>query len=384
METLLFVNPRPARRPWHPWSGFIGLDEPAWNLVPLCRMAPLKRRPSSCQCHQGVKKSRCEAREKTTEENSFRVAVDAAGFRPEEIHVQESNGVVTVQARQQEHCQGGTVNKRMFRRVQLPFNVQKNGLTSRLSRSGQLILEAPLQVQPSLEEAKKNQQVPSKYAAPAADKVEEASGNQPEAETLAKEPVPDKTEEHVEQNAKHVRNEGTTPTVHVVDLEEEHVPECGAHAATNGESRSTETEQDQATQVKDDAAVTKTGDDQETGTAANPDPEKDDDSSQDQEIAVQVTRSEAATDVFRVSADVRDFLPQDVSVKVADGVVTVQAVHEESSPEGSSTRSLLRRFTLPERVDPDQVTSRLTRRGQLIVEAPVGGERAVVNTAAVL
>ncbi|XP_037079493.1 body wall muscle protein HR-29-like [Pollicipes pollicipes] len=68
--------------------------------------------------------------------------------------------------------------------------------------------------------------------------------------------------------------------------------------------------------------------------------------------------------------NVSDFQPE-MSVKLESGVVMVHAARDETLGDGGSTYRLMRQFVLPHRVDPDRVTSLLTRAGQLVIGAPV-------------
>uniref|UniRef100_A0A6B0V0M8 Putative heat shock hsp20 protein n=1 Tax=Ixodes ricinus TaxID=34613 RepID=A0A6B0V0M8_IXORI len=77
-------------------------------------------------------------------------------------------------------------------------------------------------------------------------------------------------------------------------------------------------------------------------------------------------------DNFALKLDVRGFVPQKISVKTVGNSVEVHARHEEKDPEGRGfvMREFRRKYTLPDDVDPESVTSQLTGRGLLAVEAP--------------
>lgn len=76
---------------------------------------------------------------------------------------------------------------------------------------------------------------------------------------------------------------------------------------------------------------------------------------------------------FVVNVDVRDYRPEELTVQVTkdDGFVVVEGSHEERADEhGLVRRQFTRRYKLPNGVDPDAVTSRLTAEGVLQVSAP--------------
>ncbi|XP_050543855.1 alpha-crystallin A chain-like [Daktulosphaira vitifoliae] len=80
---------------------------------------------------------------------------------------------------------------------------------------------------------------------------------------------------------------------------------------------------------------------------------------------------------FKVNLDVQQFKPEEVNVKVANGFVVVEGKHEERSDEhGYISRQFTRRYKLPENVDPNMVTSKLSSDGVLSVGAP---KKAIEN-----
>lgn len=77
---------------------------------------------------------------------------------------------------------------------------------------------------------------------------------------------------------------------------------------------------------------------------------------------------------FAVNVDVHDYLPEELSVQVTkdDGFVVVEGSHEERPDEhGLVRRHFTRRYKLPDGVDPDTITSKLTPEGVLQVWAPI-------------
>jgi len=69
----------------------------------------------------------------------------------------------------------------------------------------------------------------------------------------------------------------------------------------------------------------------------------------------------------------KDFAPDNLKVTIKDGVLTVDAKHEEVSEDGHHRRyqEVSRRFTLPQGVDAKQVKSHLDAHGVLKIEAPL-------------
>jgi HSP20 family molecular chaperone IbpA len=77
-------------------------------------------------------------------------------------------------------------------------------------------------------------------------------------------------------------------------------------------------------------------------------------------------------DGFEVSMDVKEFSPNEITVKAADDrSVIIEGKHEErKDPHGYIARHFTRRYTLPEGYDPNTIMSELTPDGILKVKAP--------------
>lgn len=77
-------------------------------------------------------------------------------------------------------------------------------------------------------------------------------------------------------------------------------------------------------------------------------------------------------DKFQVNLDVQHFAPEEITIKTADGYLIVEAKHEERQDDhGFISRSFTRRYALPEGVEPDLVTSKLSTDGVLSIVAPL-------------
>lgn len=76
-------------------------------------------------------------------------------------------------------------------------------------------------------------------------------------------------------------------------------------------------------------------------------------------------------DGFQVSLNVKNFKPEEVSVKIADNNIIVEAKHEERNEDDSFvSRHFSRRYTLPENCSIKDVVSTLSADGVLTVRAP--------------
>uniref|UniRef100_A0A1B6EPF9 SHSP domain-containing protein n=1 Tax=Cuerna arida TaxID=1464854 RepID=A0A1B6EPF9_9HEMI len=76
-------------------------------------------------------------------------------------------------------------------------------------------------------------------------------------------------------------------------------------------------------------------------------------------------------DGFKVSLDVQQFKPEELSVKVVDDYICIEGKHEERSDEhGFVSRQFTRRYKLPDNVDVSALKSNLSSDGVLQLQAP--------------
>lgn len=79
----------------------------------------------------------------------------------------------------------------------------------------------------------------------------------------------------------------------------------------------------------------------------------------------------ADKDKFVVTLDVQQFRPEEINVKVVDNSIVVEAKHEEKEDEhGWISRQFIRKYTVPEQCDIQQVESQLSSDGVLTIAAP--------------
>lgn len=74
---------------------------------------------------------------------------------------------------------------------------------------------------------------------------------------------------------------------------------------------------------------------------------------------------------FRVNLDVQQFKPDEISVKIVEDCIVVDAKHEEQQDNhGYISRQFTRRYKVPSDVDIDATKSKLSSDGILTLEAP--------------
>ena len=86
-----------------------------------------------------------------------------------------------------------------------------------------------------------------------------------------------------------------------------------------------------------------------------------------------MSRVECDADTYRILVNVQQFRPEDLVIKTVDDCVIVEANHEAKTPDGRSysNKSFSQSFNLPRGMDPESVTSALSKEGVLIISAPL-------------
>ena len=85
----------------------------------------------------------------------------------------------------------------------------------------------------------------------------------------------------------------------------------------------------------------------------------------------EVIRVKQDADKMEVSLDTAQYRPDELSVSVSDGTVTVEGKHEEKAEDGSKmvARQFVRKYTLPAGAKPEEVVSNLSSDGVLVIPA---------------
>merc|ERR1712106_386536 len=78
-------------------------------------------------------------------------------------------------------------------------------------------------------------------------------------------------------------------------------------------------------------------------------------------------------DTYKILVNVQDYDPEELEVKTTGTTVSVKAKHDETLSDGRtySTKSFDQSFTLPKGVNPDDVSSGLSKDGILTISAPL-------------
>jgi HSP20 family molecular chaperone IbpA len=86
-----------------------------------------------------------------------------------------------------------------------------------------------------------------------------------------------------------------------------------------------------------------------------------------------ISRIQYDDDHYKILVNVCDFRPEDIIVKTVGGAVNLEAKREEKTSDGHSysSRNISQSFTLPRGVNPESVTSAMSKDGVLTISAPL-------------
>merc|ERR1712106_226930 len=86
-----------------------------------------------------------------------------------------------------------------------------------------------------------------------------------------------------------------------------------------------------------------------------------------------ISRVQYDDDTYKILVNVEKYKPEELVIKTVDNTVLVEAKHEEKTSDGRSyaTQSFNQSFTLPRGVNPESVSSSLSKEGVLIISAPL-------------
>lgn len=92
-------------------------------------------------------------------------------------------------------------------------------------------------------------------------------------------------------------------------------------------------------------------------------------------ITQKVTGKEATVQAdknnFEVTLDMKQFAPEEISVKVIGKHVVIEAKHEKEDEFGSVSKQFIRKYLIPKQYDIDQLKSALSSDGVLKITTPI-------------
>jgi len=86
-----------------------------------------------------------------------------------------------------------------------------------------------------------------------------------------------------------------------------------------------------------------------------------------------ISQVHVENDTYKIVVNVQSYKPEEIVIKTINNTVKVDAKHEEKGSNGQifSTQSFSQSFSLPPGVDPESVSSGLSKEGVLTISAPL-------------
>jgi len=265
------------------------------------------------------------------DDDQFQIALNTSDYRPEDLDVKVEGNTIIITAKQEVEESGGTRTRVFEQKFSLPSGVKPELVKSTLSRDGTLTVTAPrgnVAAQSSATHSIENR-MDKVMSPPNWDKTEPKPGSY--SQKYQPSSFPDRKEE---PRLKH---------------------------QTQG-SLFAEPDKffDDSSVFERDRSKSLFNHDERSLFAAN-----------SEETGVSKVQYDDKN--YNILVNVENFKPEELVIKTIDNTVHVEAKHEEKTSDGRSysTRSFSQSFTLPRGVNPESVTSALSKQGVLTISAPL-------------
>lgn len=291
------------------------------------------------------------------DDNTFQISLDAQMYRPDDLDVKVEGNNIIITAKQEVKEAGGTRTRVFEQKFSMPSGVQGDKVSSSLTRDGVLVITAPRggntsanSYTNSIENSMNKVLNPSSWG--------EEDRKREVLTTHQREPVP--TPHHQRESAPLSTRQGSI-------FDRPSLLDDGGFF---------DRKEDSFFDRKEDSIFDRKGSlfDNERSIIAN------------NSEASGVSRVEYDDHNYKIHVNVQNFSPEELVVKTVDQTVKVDAKHEEKTGDGHtySTKSFSQSFTLPRGVNPDSISSALSKDGVLTISAPLppalksnNGERMV-------
>merc|ERR1712179_22924 len=262
------------------------------------------------------------------DDDKFQISLDVTSYRPEDLDVKVEGNSIIITAKQEIQEQGGTRTRVFEQKFSLPSGVKAELVKSSLTREGVLMITAP----------KGNVAAKQSYTESVENKMDKVLLD------------PNSWEEDDRRRASHFDSAFN-------DMRKGSAFDSALSSTRQGtsmfdSSRSSILDRDRSGSLFDR--------DERSLFAANSEQNG-------------ISRVQYDDDSYKILVNVENYNPEELVIKTVDNTVTVEAKHEEKTPEGRSysTQSFNQSFTLPRGVNPESVTSALSKEGVLTITAPL-------------
>jgi len=253
------------------------------------------------------------------DDDKFQISLDVTSYRPEDLDVKVEGNSIIITAKQEIQEQGGTRTRVFEQKFSLPSGVKAELVKSSLTREGVLMITAP----------KGNVAAKQSYTESVENKMDKVLD-------------PNSWEEDDRRRASNF------------DSAFNNMRKGSAFDSALSSTR-------QGSSILDSSRPGSVFDrDERSLFAANSEQNS-------------ISRVQYDDDSYKILVNVENYNPEELVIKTVDNTVIVEAKHEEKTPEGRSysTQSFNQSFTLPRGVNPESVTSALSKEGVLTITAPL-------------
>jgi len=261
------------------------------------------------------------------DDDKFQISLDVTSYRPEDLDVKVEGNSIIITAKQEIQEQGGTRTRVFEQKFSLPSGVKAELVKSSLTREGVLMITAP----------KGNVAAKQSYTESVENKMDKVLD-------------PNSWEEDDRRRASNFDSAFN-------DMRKGSAFDSALSSTRQGSSmfdssRSSILDRDRSGSLFDR--------DERSLFAANSEQNG-------------ISRVQYDDDSYKILVNVENYNPEELVIKTVDNTVIVEAKHEEKTPEGRSysTQSFNQSFTLPRGVNPESVTSALSKEGVLTITAPL-------------
>jgi len=289
------------------------------------------------------------------DDDKFQISLDAKDYKPEDLDVKVEGNTIIITAKQELEEAGGTRTRVFEQKFSLPSGVAAELVRSSLSRQGVLTITAPRGQ--AARQAQYSETIESK-----ADRVldpktwEKEKKPQTVIEEKKKETFFDDVRRDSEERRKDFFDDFQKDSL-FSDKRRESALSNPRHASIFDKERSSLFDDKnlsifdkERSSLFDDRSLFATNSDQNGVSKVQYDEEN-----------------------YKILINVDKYKPEHIQIKTVDNTVVVEAKNEEKTSDGRSfaTQSFNQSFTLPRGVNPEQVTSALSREGVLTISAPL-------------
>lgn len=374
------------------------------------------------------------------DEDRFQVELDVQDYRPEELSIKTEGDVLVVLAKHETKTEtgGSFVSKQFEQRFTLPAGVKPENISSSLSKNGTLTVSAPREMprsdlggfkstRPLTAESGSNKSLGNVYA----------QSNDQQGEGLPHPKVkydedkfqisldcqhykPEELDVKVEGNSiiitakQEVKESGGTRTrvfeqkfslpsgvkaeKVASSINREGVltitaPRGNTHSSTMVNQSSIESRMDKALSPSNWDEDFKRRDYSNNNTSTTLSGHKRDDHLKHSSLFNQdrssffpavndgISKIQCDDESYKILINVKDFKPEELVIKTVGNTVHFEAKHEEKTADGlsSSSRNISQSFTLPRGVDPESVSSSMSKEGILTISAPLPAALKALN-----